>query len=292
MEVFKEIIGCGDTINPAFKSNEAKRFFEESRKKNKSVIGILHKKITDSQGRELWQFINGNATLIGGTQTIVANTFANVKQSQLTTIGNIDSEPGINPTVVSKYLTDTRVIFGFAVACDGGSVQEIYPVKRHTKGYTNGKLMAFQSITGSLDKPVENYKKYALRSTAANGEVQYFVKLIDPTVANISVDTEAGLPNNPDTTYHGNADVMTRVTYDIRITPEELVAWWGATNGTTDGGFMNSIMLVAGRPAEVIENGQTISTYRDLICTNKVNFENKPIKNAKVEIFSYELYYV
>ena len=287
----QDVISSGDNIE-AFKTPEAREHFLKSIDKNKSVVGILHQKITNSKGEELWQFIGGNATLIGGTQNIVQNTFTNVQASQLTTIQNIDSEPGMNVPAVSRYLSQNRLIFGFAVGHDGAALQQVYPVKRHTKGYRVGQMMAFQSMTAALDNPVDNYKKYALRSTATNGEIQYYVKLINPTVANISIDSEQTLPNNPDIAYHGNSNVMTRVTFDIRISPEELVSWWGATYGTTEGGYMNSIMLVAGRSCELSEGGQTIQTFRDLICTNKVNFENKPIKNAKVEIFSYELYYV
>ena len=287
----RDVISTSDSTS-GFKTKEAKDHFIKSKDKSKGVVGILHQKITNKDGKEMWKFVGGNDTLIGGTQNIVQNTFANVQQSQLTTIQSMDTEPGMNLTAVSRYLSTNKLIFGFAVGHDGAALQQVYPVKRHTKGYRVGQMLAFQSITASLDNPVENYKKYAVRSIATNGEVQYFVKLLTPTIANISVDSELALPNNPDTAYHGNSDVMTRVTFDIRISPEELVSWWGATYGTTEGGYMNSIMLVAGRACEVVENGQTINTFRDIICTNKINFINKNIKNSKVEIFSYELYYV
>lgn len=291
MTKIRDVISCGDNLG-IFKTEEARKYFEESQDKKKNVIGILHRKITNSKGEDLWEFLNGNATLIGGTQNIVNNTFANVNPTQLTEIANIDSEVGLNLTTPTRFLNNNRLIFGFAVAHDGAALAQVFPVKRHTKGFRSGQLMAFQSINPALDNPVENYKKYALRSIAGNGEVQYFIKLITPKIDNISITTENRLPNNPDTAYHGNSDVMTRVSLDIRITPEELVSWWGANYGTTEGGYMNSIMLVAGRNCEVNEGGQTINTWRDLICTNKVNFENKPIKNTKVEMFEYELYYV
>ena len=299
MTEIKETISCDANLGN-FKSKEAEKWFNEAKDKGKRVVGIIHQRMRDEagrkmygkDGRELWAFIGHNDTLIGGTQNIVLNTFANLDKTNVTNINNMDSDSGINPTTVSRYLSDNRVIFGLAVAHDGATLMQEEPVKRHTKGYTSGKLMAYQSITAGLDDPVENYKKYALRSTATNGEIQYFVKLITPKIDNISLDTLSNLPHNPDIAYHGNSDVMTRVTIHFTITPEELVAWWGATYGTTEGGYMNSIMLVAGRPCEVVEGGQTHTTYRDIICTNKCNIESKAIKNAKIEDFSYELYYI
>lgn len=276
----------------AFKTLEAKKAFEDAKKKGKSIVGILHREVCNTDGKKIWEFLNTNDTLIGGTQNIVLNTYGNLDKANVTQITNMDSESGINPTSVTNYTSNNRVIIGVAIGHDGSDLLQEHVVKRHSKGYTTGKLMAFQSMEETLDDPVENYKKYALRSVASNGEIQYFVKLVNPRIDNISLDTENNLPNNPDTNYHGNSDVMTRVSIDFSITPEELVAWWGTSYGSTDGGYMNSVMLVAGRPAVVNEKGNSHNTYRDLICTNKSNFENKPIKNAKVEKFSYELYYV
>ena len=296
VNVIREFISTGsEKSSNLFKTKEAEDFVK-SKMKNKTgginTIATIHREITDSNGKPMWEFVGHNDTLIGGTQNFVLNIYDNMDKTNVTNIANIESEAGITTTSVSRYLSDRRVIFGIAIAHDGATLLQEEVVKRHKKGYTNGKLMAYQSIVASLDNVEENYKKYALRSIASNGEVQYFVKLIKPKIDNISLDSEANLPHNPDTAYHGNSDVMTRVTINFGITPEELVAWWGATYGTTEGGYMNSIMLVAGRPCEVVENGKTIVTYRDIICTNKSNFENKPIKNAKLEKYSYELYYV
>ena len=290
----KEFVHCGNSkrnIN-VFKTQEAANYVENAKKNNKSVIGIVHRQICNQDGNVIWEFLGHNDTLIGGTQNTVLNTYANLDKSKMTTIASMDSESGMNLDTVSRYLTTNRLIFGIAVAHDGASLLQEAVVKRHSKGYTNGKLMAFQSLTAGLDNPEENFKKYALRNTATNGEIQYFIKKVTPKFDNITVDTEVVIPNNPDAQYQGNSDIMTRVTIDISISPEELVAWWGATYGTTEGGYFNSFMLVAGREAEVSVGGRSYQTYRDIICTNKINFLNKPIKNAKVEKFSYELYYV
>lgn len=286
----KEFTVCGG--EGTFKSQEARDFFNKARKEGKTSVGIIHKEITREDGTKLWEYVGHNDTLIGGTQNLVLNNYANLDKTNVTLINNIESEAGMNPTTVSRYLSDNRVIFGLAVACDGAVLMQEEVVKRHSKGFISGKIMAFQSIATSLDDVEANYKKYALRSLASNGEAQYFIKLINPKIDNISIDSENNLPNYPDTAYHGNSDVMTRVTIDINITAEEFMGWWGATYGATEGGFMNSFMLVAGRPCEVVEGGKTIITYRDIICVRKSNFENKPIKNAKVEKYSYELYYV
>ena len=288
--VIKEVTFCG--AEKAFKTRQAKEYFEKQKEKGVRSVGIIHRKILREDGSEMWEFVGHNDTLIGGTQNLVLNNYANLDKTNITLINNIESEAGMNPTTVSRYLSDNRVIFGLAVACDGAVLLQEEVVKRHSKGFTSGKLMAFQSLTPSLDDVEANYKKYALRSMASNGEAQYYVKLIKPRIDNISLDTEQNLPNYPDTAYHGNSDVMTRVSIDISISEEEFVSWWGATYGTTEGGFINSFMLVAGRPCEVVEGSKTITTYRDIICVRKSNFENKAIKNARVEKYSYELYYV
>ena len=50
----------------------------------KNVIATVHRKLIKADGTEMFEFIGGNATVLGGTQLIVQNTFAGITNSMLT----------------------------------------------------------------------------------------------------------------------------------------------------------------------------------------------------------------
>ena len=260
---------------------------------NKNVVATVHRKLTRADGTELYEFLGGNATVLGGTQMIVQNTFAGITDSQLTQIPTLDQDPGLNVPPVTKIIDNSRRIFGFGVGMDGGIGKIVYPVKRHAKGYELNKLYSFQTISSDpkIDDVVENSKIYSLRSVdTLTNTALYYIKKIVPVYSSILQNGDV-VPNNPTVNYTGKLDIRSKVQITLKITEDELIRWYGYKNNTTDGATMNSIILFAGRLVETVINGNTIQTYRDIIATNKINLVEIPINNMKME-FVYTLYYV
>ena len=274
-----------------YTEEEAKYVKSVNGKKN--VIATVHRKLLKADGTELYEFLGGNATVIGGTQLIIQNTFAGITPSMVTTIDPLDKEASLNVTTVTKYLDNIRRIFGFGIGMDGATGKSLNTIARHTKGYELSKLYAFKTMIADplVDDVIENVKKYSLRSVDVSTNTSlYYIKKVSPILTNITMDGTQ-LPNNPTINYTGGGDIRSKVTLNLRIEEDELKDWYGYKFGTTDGATINSIILFAGRNCETVINGNTINTYRDIIATNKINVTDIPINNTSID-FIYTLYYV
>lgn len=286
----EDIVTTSDNAG-GFYTTEEENYVKKQTGKN--VIATVHRKLTRADGTEMFEFLGGNATVLGGTQLIVQNTFIGITNSMLTQIDTLDKDPALNVSAVSKYLSDVRRIFGFGVGMDGGISNTVYPVKRHSKGYETSKLYAFKTMIADplVDDVVENFKKYSIRSvdTSTNTSL-YYIKKIVPVLSNVTIYGEQ-VPNNPTVNYSGKYDIRSKVTLNLRIEEDELTDWYGYKNGTKDGAIINSIILFAGRNCETVINGTTVDTYRDVIATNKINVVGIPLNNTSID-FIYTLYYV
>nr|DAX81560.1 MAG TPA: hypothetical protein [Caudoviricetes sp.] len=282
-----------DTIRTSEKYYKWKKeqMLKKQKKEGNKFLTAISQKIVDKNGRELFKPIGGNALLLGGSQNIINNIYYNMVPSEFTEIRNLDSEPGANFEGTVNYLSDKRVIFGYGIGNDGVIGLDEAPVLKYQKGYDFNKLVAFQTVPIADDNPIEMHKQYAMRHVdTGNGYVLYFIKKTPFSIENITTDGTK-LPNNPHDNYNGKLDVSSRVSFNVNVTRDELIRWFGYKYNTQVGALMNSIILFAGRPAEVTIKGQKIETFRDVIATNKANIADVPLGNTNLT-YLYELFYV
>lgn len=251
--------------------------------KDTNVSIIIRKK----DGTELFRDLGSNSTLVGGVQEYVKNMWG-IQSSDLLAVPNLDSEFTNLP--VPTYTSNQRVIFGYGLGIDGTYGNAVNVVKRHDVGYKKDSLIAFQTMTASLDDPAEYHKKYALR-VEDSGDVLYYIKKIVPSYKVVSAKSKTKIPDNPHKNYAGTEDVRvwTRIKTDVDI--EECKRWFGKRFGTTDNAYFNSIILFSGRPCSITINGNSYVTYRDIIATNKINFKNIPLNDSQI-LFNYDIYFV
>ena len=244
-------------------------------------------KIKKKDGTELFKDLGSNASLLSGVQDYVRNMW-NIQTSDLVEMQTLDSLfTGLpNPT----YTKDKRAVFGYGLGIDGAYANSINVVKRHDLGYEKDKLIAFKTISSGLDDPLENSKKYVLR-VEDTGDVHWYIKKFIPEYKVISARTKTKVPNLPNINYKRNEDVRVWCKINVSIDLEECVRWFGKKFGVSDDAYFNSIILFAGRPCTVDVNGNSISTYRDIIATNKINFKNVNLNDTVVE-FQYNIYFV
>ena len=289
--MLKIIKNIKETIFTKDRFKRRNDFFNEP--KSGLVKTKISKKIISKDGKELWKDLGHNVLLLGGSQTIINNTYYDISRSDLTEIRNLDSEPGMNLEASNvKYLSDRRVIFGYGLVSDGIVGMNKAPVMRWQKGYNVDKLLGFQVINVADDNPVEMHKIYAIRHVdTSNGYVIYYGKKTQINLENISSDG-VRLPSNPHDSYSGKLDISSRVYFDINITKGEIERWYGLKTGTKKGAFFNGIILFAGRPCEVTINGNVITTFRDIVVTNRVNIKEEDNLGDIELTFKYELFYV
>ena len=267
------------------------QLLKKQREEGSKLLTAISKKIVDKNGKELFQPIASNALLLGGAQNIINNIYYNMVPSEFTEIRNLDNEPGSNFEGTVKYTSDKRVIFGYGIGNDGVVGLDEAPVIKYQKGYDLNKLVAFQTIPIADDNPVEMHKQYAMRHVDTGaGYVLYYIKKTPFSLENITTDGTK-IPNNPHDNYNGKLDVTSRVSFNVQVTRDELIKWFGYKYNTQVGALMNSIILFAGRHCEVTIRGQKIETFRDVIATNRANIADVPLGNTNLT-YLYELFYV
>ena len=248
-----------------------------------NVSVIIRKK----DGTELFKNLGPNATLVGGVQEYVKNMWG-IQSSDLLAIPNLDSEFSNLP--VPTYSSDRRVVFGYGLGIDGTYGNAVNVVKRHDVGYKKDSLVAFQTLSTGLDDPAGFFKKYALR-VEDTGDVLYYIKKFVPEYKVVSAKSKSKVPDNPHKNYISTEDVRVWCRIKATIDVEECKRWFGKKYGTTDNAYFNSIILFSGRPCTVTVNGNTYTTYRDIVATNKINFKNIQLNDTEI-LFNYDIYFV
>ena len=266
-------------------------FFRVQEKINEKPIGVLKTRVScvikRKDGKPMFMDLGENATLVGGTQDYVKNMW-NIQSSDLIEIPNLDSE--FTGLETPTYTSEKRQIFGFGLGIDGAVGSTILAVKRHSKGYDKDQLIAFETVSTTLDDTDTNFNRYAFRAIDG-GQSQYFIKKFVPSYEVISAKSKTAVPDNPSVNYTSTEDVRCHTRIETTILKEECSRWFGKTFGSTDTAHFNSIILFAGRPCTITVNGKVYNTFRDIIATNKINFKDTSLVDTEVKII-YDLYYV
>lgn len=243
--------------------------------------------IRNSDGTVLWEDLGSNASLISGVQDYIKGLW-NIQSSDLVQLDILDSNFTNLPS--PTYTSDRRVIFGFGVATDGAYGGMIDVVKRHEVGYDAKNLIAFKTMSSGSDDVVANHEKYAFR-VESSGDIMYMIKKITPEYKVVTARSKRVLTGNVNKNYNGSEDIRAWIKLSLKITNGELLQWFGKKHGSTDNAFFNSIILFAGRPCNVNINGQNITTYRDVVATNRINFKNTDVMDREIS-FIYNIYFV
>ena len=295
----------------------------------KTVVAIIDKVIKNDDGSELFQYIGHNATTIGGTQTIVENTFDNLDPQHIMPLLNLDNAVlpdnwEYDKIEVAPSATATRKIFGCMLFSDGAVGQSIKMVNRRSKSFDLKAVLPFYRADSSLDDPVRYMNistreinnelnthadanvvrqmiddgKYAMRVNIGSNDgifnnCAYLCKLLKFNLTNIRIDGET-IRDNEDSdkpSLDVRTKVSTRIKIDAGILTKSIEQNNGKDKADTRGMTLSAMALVAGRPAVVKVGEKLVRTYRDVIVTNRINFIEIPIESEELD-FRYELYYV
>lgn len=219
-----------------------------------------------------------------------------------------------------------RKIFGFMIGDDGAVGSTVKVVNRRSQSFDPSHIVPFlrQRInsdaptqrmhlgTGSATKDTHETDpgllttiresilsegKYAARVAIGEDESAYLVKLLKFNVDNITVAggviSTATLTTN---TQDLSLDVRTRVQMKLHMRKDELsVSYASAAKNNNSkgvrGAMISSFMLVAGRPDIVSTPEGDVSSYSDIIVTNRINFTELPVDETELN-FRYTIYYV
>lgn len=240
--------------------------------------GQLYAKYTTKAGKEIFKKVGENTTLIGGTQR-VGMMLMGMKEEK-TKIQTLDTDGEGHVFEPAKSVTnETPRLFGFGVSIDGVKGTTVSTVKRVSKGYNIGSLIPFRMIPKASEDPRAMLEKYAARATVGN-YVRYYVKKFDGMeLYNRESMSGLDLPDLPHNIIGPESDVPVETVIDLRfgVSKEELREFFHLTYDNMEERRLSSISLFFGNEVITTVAGLDLTDFRNIICTNRLNFKEREL---------------
>lgn len=254
-----------------------------------TIVGQLFEEVKLASGKVQFKKIGDNHTLIGGTQVALASIFGTELPNK---VHMIDESPSLN-ILESVDLGAPPRIFGFALSTDGGSTTTVKKINRASEGFDLKYMLPFRMIRTNIDKPIDYFKDYALRSVGTHEGIEYATywlkKIKSKQAYNRTLDGDI-LPDYPGDTIGVETEVESVMELRFSVTKEELREHFALVEGDIDKRRMSALMLVMGVPVNVTVNGTVCQEWRKLIVTNRLNIKERNLGNEGELSFVYKIY--
>lgn len=277
----------------------------------KQVVGVLCEKIVSPTGEVLFEPVEINDTLIGGTQMMAlkmlglehADSDDKIRKIRVT---NFDSDPyftqaTVFPNPVAGSITNPdKVLFGFSLAIDGAHTSTVKAVNRYDKGYKVESTLPLVEVAIALDDPAKYLQTYAMRcEKMIDGKryAQYFIKKFNYIAVTSQDVSGSQLTDYPDLFLKdARIDVETVVELDLVVDPIDGRGWFQRTSNAMDR-YFNAVILWLGNKCKVeinIDGVQNqLDEYRNIIASNRTHRRDLPLeRGGKITSYSYLLYFI
>lgn len=277
----------------------------------KQIVGVLCEKIVSPTGEVLFEPVEINDTLIGGTQMMAlkmlglehANSDDKIRKIRVT---NFDSDPyftqaTVFPSPVAGSITNPdKVLFGFSLAIDGAHTSTVKAVNRYDKGYKVESTLPFVEVAIALDDPAKYLQTYAMRcEKMIDGKryAQYFIKKFNYVAVTSQDVSGSQLTDYPELFLKdARIDVETVMELDLVVDPIDGRGWFQRTSNAMDR-YFNAVILWLGNKCKVeinIDGVQNqLDEYRNIIASNRTHRRDLPLeRGGKITSYSYLLYFI
>ena len=277
----------------------------------KQVVGVLCEKIVSPTGEVLFEPVEINDTLIGGTQMMAlkmlglehADSDDKIRKIRVT---NFDSDPyftqaTVFPNPVAGSITNPdKVLFGFSLAIDGAHTSTVKAVNRYDKGYKVESTLPLVEVAIALDDPAKYLQTYAMRcEKMIDGKryAQYFIKKFNYIAVTSQDVSGSQLTDYPELFLKdARIDVETVVELDLVVDPIDGRGWFQRTSNAMDR-YFNAVILWLGNKCKVeinIDGVQNqLEEYRNIIASNRTHRRDLPLeRGGKITSYSYLLYFI
>lgn len=277
----------------------------------KQVVGVLCEKIVSPTGEVLFEPVEINDTLIGGTQMMAlkmlglehADSDDKVRKIRVT---NFDSDPyftqaTVFPNPVAGSITNPdKVLFGFSLAIDGAHTSTVKAVNRYDKGYKVESTLPLVEVAIALDDPAKYLQTYAMRcEKMIDGKryAQYFIKKFNYIAVTSQDVSGSQLTDYPELFLKdARIDVETVVELDLVVDPIDGRGWFQRTSNAMDR-YFNAVILWLGNKCKVEINiggvQNQLEEYRNIIASNRTHRRDLPLeRGGKITSYSYLLYFI
>ena len=277
----------------------------------KQVVGVLCEKIVSPTGEVLFEPVEINDTLIGGTQMMAlkmlglehADSNDKIRKIRVT---NFDSDPyftqaTVFPNPVAGSITNPdKVLFGFSLAIDGAHTSTVKAVNRYDKGYKVESTLPLVEVAIALDDPAKYLQTYAMRcEKMIDGKryAQYFIKKFNYIAVTSQDVSGSQLTDYPELFLKdARIDVETVIELDLVVDPIDGRGWFQRTSNAMDR-YFNAVILWLGNKCKVeinIDGVQNqLEEYRNIIASNRTHRRDLPLeRGGKITSYSYLLYFI
>lgn len=277
----------------------------------KQVVGVLCEKIVSPTGEVLFEPVEINDTLVGGTQMMAlkmlglehADSDDKIRKIRVT---NFDSDPyftqaTVFPNPVAGSITNRdKTLFGFSLAIDGAHTSTVKAVNRYDKGYKVESTLPLIEVAIALDDPAKYLQTYAMRcEKMIDGKryAQYFIKKFDYVAVTSQDVSGSQLTDYPELFLKdARIDVETVVELDLVVDPIDGRGWFQRTSNAMDR-YFNAVILWLGNKCKVEINidgvRNQLDEYRNIIASNRTHRRDLPLeRGGKITSYSYLLYFI
>jgi hypothetical protein len=277
----------------------------------KQMVGVLCEKIVTPTGEVLFEPVEINDTLVGGTQAMAlkmlgkehANADDKIRKIRIT---QFDSDPYFTqaisfPNIVAGSITNPdKVLFGFSLALDGAHTSTVKAVNRYSKGYKMESTLPLIEVPIALDNPAEYLKNYAMRcEKVIDGKryAQYFIKKFNYVAVTSQDASGSQLTDYPELFLKdARIDVETVVELDLAVDSVDGKGFFQRTSNAMDR-YFNAIILWMGNKGKVEINiagqPQQLEEWRNIIASNRTHRRDMPLeRGGKITSYTYLLYFI
>ena len=261
--------------------------------------GVLYNKEKTPTGKTVFKKIGENKITLGLSQEI-AKYLIN-EDEDVTKIRQLDDESDLNLMDVTSVQDENKRIFGFGLSIDGGSENNIRPVRKYSKGYNlNEGLIPFRVIPAdSHDVELMHNNGYLVRDFQPelfsddgndNDYMRYFIKRFDDiNIMNIQENGNE-LPDEPSENLSLDINVYSIIDLELSIDKDDLAEYFSLAEGDINNRRYNAITLFMGKECNKTDGDDTVSSFTEILATNRMNIRQRNIGEEGIQNMVYRIY--
>jgi hypothetical protein len=271
---------------------------DDSVKNSQAVKGIAYDVNTTSTGKKIFNKIGENKITIGLAQELSKFLLNSDRETYSTQITMLDKEDDLNLLTVIDQSEIHPNLFGFGLSIDGGMENHIEPVLKKTKGYSlaDGGLLPFRMIPSiDHDPAITHGNGYFIRDEFDSVDFtdtyyRYLIKGFESVQHKLIQENGEVLLDYPDENLTKDVDVFSVIDLELKIDLDDLAEYFGLVEENINNRRYNGITLFFGKPCTRSIDSGTVSSYRDIIGSNRMNVRQRNLGEEGTQTIIYRIY--
>ena len=246
---------------------------------------VMHEKIKSPCGKTLFTKGKPNTSLLGGTQMLSSAYMG----SKLGEVPITTFDEAIATTLLQGIATGNQELFGMMFGLDGGAAEDVYPVRRNSKGFVQNQVIPMRMVDITKEDVGEMLTNYEIRSVD-QGYAKYYVKRPTSITRKHMIKSGEVFVDNPDLS-NTTEDVVTVITVEMIMTEHDMAEYFALVENDVNLRRFSSVMAVFGDRVNVSYAGAPYMEHRNIIVTNKINRANMTLGMYGTGTYVFNIYF-